>query len=207
MGGKNNDWLISPYIKLPQSVANVQVTAKYNLRSCNSFPGNLLPCNTKIKFYKKEQDYQSSSPSISDSDHFKTETSHAAELTNDTPGKVPPKITSVLSVNIQKRGVYFAIYVQSACVALFSFKVSYGICASEGINLMTFSETVSPPAGSESINVTGACVKHAVSLIRKSPIPYAFCDSNGNWTAGANISCACIAGYQQKVILNTCEGM
>ena len=205
VGGTTED-LLTTYIKLPQSVANVQVTAKYNVRFCDSFPVKPSPCNSEVKFLKKEQDNASPFPAMSDYALFKTETPAAAKLISSPPDNVPPKITSNLTVIIQKRGVYFAIKVQSACVTLFSFKVSYGICASEGINLMTFPETVSPPAGSKSINVTGACVKHAVSLRRKSLTPYAFCDGSGNWTAGVNISCVCVAGYRQNVILNTCEG-
>lgn len=196
-------WFVTPFIDLPTSVTNVQVEMKYNLRSCK---GVLAACSTKATILKKEQNTESNVPNLDKNpftDVIRTESPDEASLTQK-PADTEPKITSAFTVNVQKRGLFLAIRVQSACIALFDFKIFYIICASEGINLVKFPKTLPPTSNSQSINVTGTCVEHA--LPSQSSTLHAFCNSNGNWTAGANVFCICMAGYRRNVVLNTCEG-
>ena len=197
---------MSPFISLPLSVRTVQVKIKYTVHSCDGLGAN---CRVTINFLKKEQDTASVLPNLREDpfpDVIRSVTPATAELIKGKFADFGPKSTFSIAVNLQKKGVYFAVKTTYACVAVFSFKVSYRVCSAKGINLVTFPTTISPPDSSPDISVNGACVANAVRNSSQPSFLSALCDSNGDWTAGANVFCVCTAGYQRNVSLNMCEG-
>ena len=206
LGLSKDQWFVSPFISLPPSVRTVQVKIKYTVHSCD---GRGAQCQTTLNFLKKEQDTESVLPDLRVNpftDVISKETPATEELIKGLFADFGPKSTSSIAVNLQKKGVYFAFKTTRACVAIFSFKVSYKVCSLKGINLVTFPRTVSPSGSSPDISVNGTCVANAVRTSSQPSFLSALCDSDGNWTAGANVFCVCTAGYQWNVSLNMCEG-
>ena len=162
-----------------------------------------------MNFLKKEQDTAGVLPNFQANpftDVIRSLTPATAELIKGYFSDFGPRSNSSIAVNLQKKGVYFAFKTTYACVAVFSFKVSYKICSEKGFNLVTFPRTISPSGSSPNISVNGTCVANAVRTSIQPSFLYALCDSNGDWTAGANVFCVCAAGYQRNVSLNMCEG-
>ena len=206
LGRASDQWFVSSFISLPLSVRTVQVKIKYTVHSCD---GREAKCQTTLNFLKKEQDTASVLPDLRVNpftDVISKETPATEELIKGLFADFGPKSTSSIAVNLQKKGVYFAFKTTRACVAVFSFKVSYKVCSAKGINLVTFPRTISPPDSSPNISVNGTCVANAVHTSSQPSFLSALCNSNGDWAAGANVFCVCTAGYQRNVSLNMCEG-
>ena len=206
LGRSSDQWFVSSFISLPLSVRTVQVTIKYTVHSCDGLGAN---CQTTLNFLKKEQDMASILPNLRINpftDVIRSVTPATAELIKGKFADFGPVSTSSIAVGLQKKGVYFAFKTTFACIAIFSFIVSYKVCSTKGINLVTFPRTVSPSGSSPNISVNGTCVANAVRTSTQPSFLYALCESNGNWTAGANVFCVCTAGYQRNVSLNICEG-
>ena len=195
---------------IPSSVKTLNVKLNYTVRNCSSV--SVKPCGETFHLLKREVNSVTSITNLRI--NYQTEfkriasiTPEAGEMVEARPATVGPQ--STFSGTFQRpatSGVYISIKVHSVCLAVYSFEVSYGTCSAQGVNLVKFKETI-PPVNSSSarIRVNGTCVKHAVPSPSSSGL-YAFCDSSGVWTAGANVSCVCDAGYQQNVAQNICEG-
>ena len=206
LGTSAEQWFVSSFIGLPLSVRTVQVKIKYTVHSCDGRPGG--NCRKTWNFLKKEQDTAGVPKLLSNpfTDVITSVTPATAELIKGDFVDFGPRSTSSIAVNLQKKGVYFAFKTTYACVAVFSFKVSYKVCSAKGINLVTFPTTISPPDSSPNISVNGTCVANAVRSSSQPSFLSALCNSNGDWAAGANVFCVCTAGYQRNVSLNMCEG-
>lgn len=99
-----------------------------------------------------------------------------------------------LPLRTDKKGVYLVFRDQGACVSLLSIKVYYTVCSAQVNNLIMFPETPTGSNATDLVQQPGVCIDN--SDITSGTIPYAYCQTNGNWfITNENGICLCRPGY------------
>lgn len=107
--------------------------------------------------------------------------------------------TEVRSVPVTKKGVYFALRDQGACLSIIAIRIFYITCPNITTNFAFYPET---PTGKELTTIVetdGECVSNA----HKVEIPRLLCKGDGNWTLPSG-GCKCLPGYEP--LGQSCQG-
>ena len=107
--------------------------------------------------------------------------------------------TEVRNIPVSKKGVYFAIRDQGACLSLLAIKIYYVNCPNVTLNFARFPETPTDIELTGIVPTRGVCVENAVEI----DSPRLLCQADGNWTLPSG-GCRCMAGYEP--IGSTCQG-
>lgn len=107
--------------------------------------------------------------------------------------------TEIRSVPVTKKGVYFALRDQGACLSVIAIKIYHITCPNITTNFAFYPET---PTGKELTTIVetdGVCVANA----QKMDMPRLLCKGDGNWTLPSG-GCKCMPGYETQG--QTCQG-
>lgn len=108
-----------------------------------------------------------------------------------------------VTLEIQKRGFYFALQDVGGCFAVEKIVVFYNYCPILTLSGATFNRTVSPANGL-ALQVPGKCLENASPFPKNSDI-LLDCRINGEWVVNASVMCLCDAGYEMRE--SQCKGI
>lgn len=207
-----NNWLQLPFI-YREDANRLNVKLEYTIRECKKYPGEIRSCKETFQLlYIEANNDSTSSPHNFDESNYKylktiapnnvqsnqDSTMFSSLSTKSTTTKSNSDIfrTEVeLPLQTKKKGVYLVFRDQGACVSLLSIKVYYTLCSSQISNLVIFPKTPTGSNVTDLIQRKGHCINNADS----KNIPYAYCQTNGNWFITNNNDesniCQCRPGY------------
>jgi len=193
-----NNWLWTPFIER-RNANRLYIEVKFSMRDCNLFPGRALNCKETFSLFYHETDFKNRPPpSTNEIEKYKLIDRIAADEGRATFTSEVIINTEVRNVPVSKKGVYFAIRDQGACISLLAIKIYYVSCPNVTLNFARFPET---PTGAELTAIVptrGICVENAVEI----DSPRLLCQADGNWTLPSG-ACKCMAGYEP--IGQTCQ--
>ena len=108
--------------------------------------------------------------------------------------------TETRSIDVTKKGVYFAFRDQGACLSLLAVKVYYLTCPEITVGFAHYPETATGAEVSSIEKVLGKCTDHSVAVSQPSYL----CKGDGSWIYNTG-QCACMAGYEADEASQTCE--
>lgn len=197
-----NSWLRTPYIARGDAM-RLYIEMKFTMRKCTKYPEpeQLQQCKESIQlyYYEAESDFANEMMPTWDTETYNHIDVVAADQTFTSRDDVVVN-TEVRSVNLNRRGVYFALRDVGACISLMSFRVYYIMCPSVTLNFANFPNTTAGPQMTSIVQKYGTCINHAAIEMRPSYL----CKADGTWyllTGG----CKCMPGYQPESN-QTCSG-
>ena len=195
-----NNWLWTPFIE--RGNANrIYIEIKFSMRDCSLFPGTALSCKETFSLLHYEFDAATREPPPWQPESYQLIDRIAADEGRFTASNEVIINTEVRSVPVNKKGVYFALRDQGACISLLAVKVYYLICRE---NVSNYTKLPNTPTGQELtsiVQVDGECVPNAV----EQGTPKFLCKGNGRWYPLSG-GCTCKPGFTANRINQTCEG-
>ncbi|XP_018027428.2 ephrin type-A receptor 4-B-like [Hyalella azteca] len=176
------------------------VEIKFSMRDCSLFPGTALSCKETFSLLYYEFDAATKEPPFWESESYKLIDRIAADDGRFTNNNEVIINTEVRSIPVTKKGVYFALRDQGACISLLSIKVYYMTCPEITVSFAHFPTT---PTGAKVTSIeqaTGTCIEHA----RVEREPVYLCTADGQWSLLTG-GCVCMPGYQANVETQTCD--
>jgi len=186
-----NNWLWTPFIERGEA-NRIYIEVKFSLRNCDLFPGTALQCKETFSLLFYEFDAAIHQPPPWEPEAYKLIDRIAADEGRFTNNNEVIINTETRSVEVNKKGVYFAFRDQGACLSLLAIKVYYKTCPEITQSFATYPETPTGKTEGSIDKVHGSCVQNAVSLEAR---PFSFCKSDGTWFSSQG-GCQCMAGYQ-----------
>jgi len=186
-----NNWLWTPFIERGEA-NRIYIEVKFSLRNCDLFPGTALQCKETFSLLFYEFDAATHQPPPWEPEAYKLIDRIAADEGRFTNNNEVIINTEVRSVEVNKKGVYFAFRDQGACLSLLAIKVYYKTCPEITQRFASYPETPTGKTEGAIDKVHGECVGNAVSLETR---PFSFCKSDGTWFSSQG-GCQCMAGYQ-----------
>jgi len=186
-----NNWLWTPFIERGEA-NRIYIEVKFSLRNCDLFPGTALQCKETFSLLFYEFDAAIHQPPPWEPEAYKLIDRIAADEGRFTNNNEVIINTETRSVEVNKKGVYFAFRDQGACLSLLAIKVYYKTCPEITQSFATYPETPTGKTEGSIDKVHGSCIQNAVSLEAR---PFSFCKSDGTWFSSQG-GCQCMAGYQ-----------
>jgi len=190
-----NNWLWTPFIERGQA-NRIHIEIKFSLRNCDLFPGTALQCKETFSLLFYEFDAATREPPPWEPDSYKLIDRIAADEGRFTNNNEVIINTETRSVDISKKGVYFAFRDQGACLSLLAIKVYFKSCPEITKSFAFYPETPTGKTEAAIEKIAGQCVANSVQL---SEEPFSFCKSDGTWLYNQG-GCQCMAGYESDRI-------
>jgi len=192
-----NNWLWTPFIER-RNANRLYIEIKFSMRDCNLFPGRALNCKETFSLFYHESDNKNRPPSINELEKYRLIDRIAADEGRATYTNEVNINTEVRNIPVSKKGVYFAIRDQGACISLLAIKIYYVSCPNVTLNFARFQQTPTDIELTGIVPTRGSCVENAVEI----DSPRLLCQADGNWTLPSG-GCKCMAGYEP--IGQTCQ--
>lgn len=188
-----DNWLRTPYIN--RDVAHrLYIEMQFTMRKCTRYPDPemLQQCKESFKllYYEAESDFANDMMPTWDTDTYKHVDVVAADQTFTSINDAVIN-KEVRSVEITRKGVYFAFHDLGACTTLISVRIYYIMCPAIVKNFAEFGNTPTGPDPSSIQQEEGVCVAH--SAIERPP-SY-LCKADGSWYFLSG-GCKCMPGYE-----------
>ncbi len=164
---------------------------KFSLRNCDLFPGTALQCKETFSLLYHEFDAAAREPDPWEPESFKQIDVIAADEGRFTNNNEVIINTETRSVEVTKKGVYFAFRDQGACLSLLAVKVYYLKCPEITVGFARYPETATGGQITSIAKVPGQCVANAVAVQQ----PHNLCKADGTWSFHSGL-CSCMAGYE-----------
>eukprot|EP00095_Tigriopus_kingsejongensis_P002301 snap_masked-scaffold1442_size41114-processed-gene-0.3 protein:Tk02301 transcript:snap_masked-scaffold1442_size41114-processed-gene-0.3-mRNA-1 annotation:"ephrin type-b receptor 1-b isoform x9" len=185
-----NNWLWTPFITR-HDAQRIYIEVKFSLRNCDLFPGTALQCKETFSLLYYEFDAATREPPPWEPESYKQIDVIAADEGRFTNSNEVIINTETRSVEVHKKGIYFAFRDQGACLSLLAVKVYYLKCPQIKMGLAHYPETATGSQLSSIEKVNGRCVEHAVA----QEVPHNLCKADGSWGFHTG-SCQCMAGHE-----------
>ncbi len=166
---------------------------KFSLRNCDLFPGKALQCKETFSLLYHEFDAAAREPDPWEPESFKQIDVIAADEGRFTNNNEVIINTETRSVEVTKKGVYFAFRDQGACLSLLAVKVYYLKCPEITVGFARYPETATGAQLTSISKVPGQCVANAVAVQK----PHNLCKADGTWSFHTGL-CSCMAGYEPQ---------
>ena len=194
-----NNWLWTPFIT--RNGANrMFIEIKFSLRNCDLFPGKVLQCKETFSLLYYEFDAATREPPPWEPESYKLIDQIAADMGRFTDPTEVIINTETRSIEVTKKGVYFAFRDQGACLSILAVKVYYLVCPARTEGFAHFPETPTGPEVTSNLEIHGKCVENAEVVDE----PFTLCQGDGTWGYHKG-HCACMAGYEADVASQTCN--
>ena len=194
-----NNWLWTPFIT--RNGANrMFIEIKFSLRNCDLFPGKVLQCKETFSLLYYEFDAATREPPPWEPESYKLIDQIAADMGRFTDPTEVIINTETRSIEVTKKGVYFAFRDQGACLSILAVKVYYLVCPARTEGFAHFPETPTGPEVTSNLKINGKCVDNAEVVDE----PFTLCQGDGTWGFHSG-HCACMAGYEADVASQTCN--
>ncbi|XP_028394325.1 ephrin type-A receptor 2-like isoform X3 [Dendronephthya gigantea] len=209
IGTENDFWLITPYIDLSESIAEViNVDVEAELTLCDD-PGAPKGSSSRLKCFSNYFEvyiYRGNIEETSPDLNYLTERFQPLyNITNDTsPNSIFTRRIKTFSFpQNHSQGVTFAIRSRGACGSIFKMKMYYYYCKEIFINGLQFVNTTSPAKGFKTVQTTAkTCSNNSVKSINAAgnktmTLYIGYCFTNGTWSIPqyADLRCLCREGY------------
>ena len=194
-----NNWLWTPFITR-QGANRIYIETKFTVRNCDLFPGEALQCKETFSLLYYEFDAATRQPPPWEPESYKLIDRIAADEGRITENSEVIINTETRSIDVRKKGVYFAIRDQGACISLLAVKIYYLTCPEITVDFAHYPET---PTGAEETTIekiAGSCVENAVPV----DTPFNLCQGDGSWKYNSG-RCVCMAGYSANNSSQSCE--
>ena len=186
-----NNWLWTPFIERGEA-NRIYIEIKFSLRNCDLFPGTAVQCKETFSLLFFEFDAATRQPPPWEPEAYKLIDRIAADEGRFQYNNEVIINTEVRSVEVNKKGLYFAFRDQGACLSLLAIKVYYKTCPEVTASFAKYPETPTGKTEAAIEKTDGQCVNNAVPLDDQ---PFSFCKSDGSWLYSQG-GCQCMAGYQ-----------
>jgi len=186
-----NNWLWTPFIERGEA-NRIYIEIKFSLRNCDLFPGTALQCKETFSLLFYEFDAATHQPPPWEPEAYKLIDRIAADEGRFTNNNEVIINTETRSVEVNKKGIYFAFRDQGACLSLLAIKVYYKTCPEVTAAFAKYPETPTGKTEAAIDKRDGVCVANAIPSDEK---PFSFCKSDGTWLYSQG-GCQCMAGYQ-----------
>ena len=188
-----NNWLWTPFIERGEA-NRIYIEIKFSLRNCDLFPGTAVQCKETFSLLFFEFDAATRQPPPWEPEAYKLIDRIAADEGRFQYNNEVIINTEVRSVEVNKKGLYFAFRDQGACLSLLAIKVYYQTCPEITKSFATFPETPTGRTEAAIEKTDGECVANSVPM---EGSPFSFCKSDGTWLHSEG-RCQCMAGYQAE---------
>ena len=195
-----NNWLWTPFITR-HDANRIYIEVKFSLRNCDLFPGTALQCKETFSLLYYEFDAATREPPPWEPESYKQIDVIAADEGRFTNNNEVIINTETRSIEVTKKGVYFAFRDQGACISLLAVKVYYLKCPEIAVSFATYPETATGSKLSDIQKISGTCVAHSEPAQKKPP--HNLCTADGSWGFHSGV-CSCVAGYQADSQNKTC---
>jgi len=194
-----NNWLWTPFIT--RNGANrIHIEIKFSLRNCDLFPGKVLQCKETFSLLYYEFDAATREPPPWEPESYKLIDQIAADMGRFTDPTEVIINTETRSIEVTKKGVYFAFRDQGACLSILAVKVYYLACPAVNQGFAQFPQTPTGPEVTSILKISGKCVENAEVVDE----PYNLCQGDGTWNFHSG-HCACMAGYEADTTSQSCK--
>ncbi len=194
-----NNWLWTPFIT--RNGANrIYIEIKFSLRNCDLFPGMVKQCKETFSLLYYEFDAATREPPPWEPESYKLIDQIAADMGRFTDTSEVIINTETRSIDVTKKGVYFAFRDQGACLSLLAVKVYYLTCPEKTVGFAYYPETPTGPEVTSILKIPGKCVENAEVV----DAPYNLCKGDGTWNFHSG-TCACMAGYEADATSQACN--
>lgn len=197
-----NNWLWTPFIERKEA-ERMFIELKFSTRDCSQFRGMALTCKETFSLLYYEFDAATREPPPWERDSYQLIDRIAADEGRSSSRHDDTVNIETRSIAVTKKGVYFAIRDQGACVSLLAVRVYYRTCAETVSGLARFPATPTAQQGTEIKTVVGSCVENAVRRDTDRSPSY-ICKGDGRWSL-LDAGCVCKPGYQADTQLNSCR--
>ena len=197
-----NNWLWTPFIERGEA-ERIYIELKFSMRDCSLFPGKALSCKETFSLLYYEFDAATREPPPWEPESYKLIDRIAADQGRSTSSEQQVINVETRSIPVTKKGVYFAVRDQGACISLLAVRVFYRTCAEVRAGFATFA---SAPTGRQETTIKtarGTCVANAEPGERGQP--QYICKGNGEWDV-LDGQCNCRPGYEAVEANQTCHG-
>ena len=185
-----NNWLWTPFITR-HDANRIYIEIKFSLRNCDLFPGTALQCKETFSLLYYEFDAATREPPPWQPESYKQIDVIAADEGRFTNNNEVIINTETRSIDVTKKGVYFAFRDQGACLSLLAVKVYYLKCPEITVGFARYPETATGAMLTSIEKIRGRCVENSVAV----QDPHNLCKADGTWSFHTG-SCACMAGYE-----------
>lgn len=185
-----NNWLWTPFITR-HDAQRIYIEVKFSLRNCDLFPGTALQCKETFSLLYYEFDAATREPPPWEPESYKQIDVIAADEGRFTNSNEVIINTETRSVEVHKKGIYFAFRDQGACLSLLAVKVYYLKCPEVTVGFAHYPETATGSQLSSIQKVPGRCVDNAVAR----QVPHNLCKADGSWNFHTG-ACECMAGHE-----------
>ena len=194
-----NNWLWTPFITR-HDANRIHIEIKFSLRNCDLFPGNAVKCKETFSLLYYEFDAATREPPPWEPESYKLIDRIAADEGRFTDTNEVIINTETRSIDVTKKGVYFAFRDQGACLSLLAVKVYYLTCPEITVGFAHYPETATGAEVTSIEKVLGKCTENSVAKSQPSYL----CKGDGSWIYNTG-KCACMAGYEADEASQTCK--
>ena len=173
---------------------------KFSLRNCDLFPGTALQCKETFSLLYYEFDAATREPPPWEPESYKQIDVIAADEGRFTNNNEVIINTETRSIEVTKKGVYFAFRDQGACLSLLAVKVYYLTCPEITVGFAHYPKTATGAQLTSIEKIPGTCVKNAVAVQK----PHNLCKADGTWSFNSGL-CSCMSGYEESDSNTACE--
>ena len=197
-----NNWLWTPFIERGEA-ERMYIELRFSMRDCSLFPGTPLTCKETFSLLYYEFDAATREPPPWEPESYRLIDRIAADQGRSTSSEQQVINVETRSIPVTKKGVYFAVRDQGACISLLAVKVYYQTCPKVTAGFAQFAAT---PTGREETMIKtarGSCVPNAVR--QHDQVPKYICKGNGEWEL-LDGGCLCKPGFQSDMERQRCQG-
>ncbi|XP_037089699.1 ephrin type-A receptor 4-like [Pollicipes pollicipes] len=198
-----NNWLWTPFIERGEA-ERIYIELKFSMRDCSLFPGTALSCKETFSLLYYEFDAATREPPPWEPESYRLIDRIAADQGRSSSSQERVINVETRSIPVTKKGVYFAVRDQGACIALLAVRVYYQTCAQVTAGFAQFPAT---PTGREETTIKtarGTCVANAAPGGHDGRPPQYICKGNGEWEL-LDGHCSCRAGYEPRPANQSCQ--
>lgn len=196
-----NNWLWTPFIERGEA-NRIYIEIKFSIRACDLFPGRALQCKETFSLLFYEFDAATREPPPWEPESYKLIDRIAADEGRFKNNNEVIINTETRSVEVNKKGIYFAFRDEGACISLLAIKVYYITCPEITKSFAFYPETPTGKTEGGIEEKAGQCVDNAVKMAEP---PVSFCKSDGIWLYYKG-GCQCMAGYEPDRTAGTGKG-
>lgn len=117
------------------------IEIKFSLRNCDLFPGKVKQCKETFSLLYYEFDAATREPPPWEPESYKLIDQIAADMGRFTDPTEVIINTETRSIEVTKKGVYFAFRDQGACLSILAVKVYYLACPEKTVGFAFYPET------------------------------------------------------------------
>ncbi|XP_022665650.1 ephrin type-B receptor 1-B-like isoform X2 [Varroa destructor] len=185
-----NNWLWTPLIER-SNASRIYIELQFSMRDCSLFPGMAVSCKETFSLLYYEIDEGSRETPPWEPESYKLIDRIAADEGRFTSTSEVIINTEVRSIPVTKRGVYFAVRDEGACLSLIALRVYYITCPNVTLNHAFFPETPTAADITAIVAQEGRCVSNAQMV----ETPRLVCKGDGEWTLPTG-GCKCRPGHE-----------